>query len=541
MTARDITAIILANRCLNYGSIFNSHYINDHPLFLPAGSKLAVELLLDFYQKDCNVLISTDVIHKHEERVPSYEAFNNANLIQIENKNDICEVILELLENITTNWVLINPIYSLPVQPPSQKLSIQIGEKLLYQDEWPGFTMDDDGNYTLMNQEDKSNELKRSFPIINIVTSPVSVLKDIIYHQSSKKRNSIHWICESLLNQYSSQIVKKVPWYNLVDKSTATYSKRLLLPSRNANNLFYDDIKDIIIKKSTNKKRLDDEKAYFRNLPTSVSYFFPRMLEPGESQEESFLLESIPYPSLSEVFLHWDIGNNNWEKIFDRIIFILNELKNSRPIELGSTSWLFSDKLKARWKYLLKSNNKYLEKWLSSEIRINGEVVPSLSTIIEYILPELSVLEKSSQIQLIHGDLCFNNILCSPFYSSIKLIDPRGELPVNSTLAVGSGDSRYDLIKLNHSINGNYDSIVSNLYEIKYTESDIQLDVYIPKVKPIVSSLFQEKMTCSIAHEELNLLTASLFFSMLPIHSDDHRRQLALTATGALILKSCLK
>ena len=94
-------------------------------------------------------------------------------------------------------------------------------------------------------------------------------------------------------------------------------------------------------------------------------------------------------------------------------------------------------------------------------------------------LPKIYPLEMNSQLQLIHGDFCFNNILCDPLYSAIRLIDPRGEAAPGNTFPPGYGDSRYDLVKLYHSIGGKYDSIVNNLFKVKWTNSNhIELEIY---------------------------------------------------------------
>ena len=43
-------------------------------------------------------------------------------------------------------------------------------------------------------------------------------------------------------------------------------------------------------------------------------------------------------------------------------------------------------------------------------------------------------------------------------------------------------------------------------------------------------------MPLGFSKRELNVLTASLFFSMLPLHSEDFERNLALAISGMILL-----
>ena len=93
-------------------------------------------------------------------------------------------------------------------------------------------------------------------------------------------------------------------------------------------------------------------------------------------------------------------------------------------------------------------------------------------------------------------------------------------------------------MKLYHSIGGKYDSIVNNLFKVKWTNSNhIELEIYTPNHQLFLVKLFKEiLMPPGFCKNELNALTASLFFSMLPLHSEDLERQLALAISGMILL-----
>jgi hypothetical protein len=90
------------------------------------------------------------------------------------------------------------------------------------------------------------------------------------------------------------------------------------------------------------------------------------------------------------------------------------------------------------------------------------------------------------------------------------MIDPRGDL---------CGDLLYDLAKLNHSVNGNYDCIDNQLY---YFDQNGEAKFFMTERAGIVGAF--EKMLVDLGFEEkdrreLDLVTASLFLSMIPLHS----------------------
>ena len=78
------------------------------------------------------------------------------------------------------------------------------------------------------------------------------------------------------------------------------------------------------------------------------------------------------------------------------------------------------------------------------------------------VVPEM--LFDVEEFSIIHGDLCFANIMVDENYSFIKVIDPRGKFGNFDVY----GDFRYELAKLFHSVDGKYDFIIKDLFKINY-------------------------------------------------------------------------
>ena len=99
---------------------------------------------------------------------------------------------------------------------------------------------------------------------------------------------------------------------------------------------------------------------------------------------------------------------------------------------------------------------------------MNGIQYLSLDEIcdkLKLVIPEM--LFDVDTFNIIHGDLCFANIMVDSNLSFIKVIDPRGKFGSYDIY----GDFGYELAKLFHSVDGKYDFIIKDLFTVQY---DIQ-------------------------------------------------------------------
>ena len=269
-------------------------------------------------------------------------------------------------------------------------------------------------------------------------------------------------------------------------------------------------------------------------------------------------LEYIPFPNLSELFLHWNIGSNSWIQIAKRLNIICSALESSPEagppiVHRADLDWLYSRKLKQRLTQLSSSQptikeligipwkqfwNEPIKLTLNGSTKSHFVSLPSPHNSSQALLKKLTVHERSCLLKRIHGDLCFNNILVEPLSGSIRLIDPRGEQPIGADWPIGFGDTRYDLIKILHSSRYLYDAVVNGLFELKKTPTSLQLKIDIPQQYAIANQAIREHLIQNqLSNEEERLLTASLFFSMLPLHCNEPLQCMVFTCIGSLILE----
>ena len=136
----------------------------------------------------------------------------------------------------------------------------------------------------------------------------------------------------------------------------------------------------------------------------------------------------------------------------------------------------------------------------------------------------------NKSLTVMHGDLCFSNILIQNRSNSIKIIDPRGNMfddgNKNDNII---GDFFYDISKLGHSLIGNYDNIVTGYYNLNF---DLKSNQYMlefeNKEQYEFHKYFYNKVyTFNVTQTEIKASISNLFLSMLPLHNENKNRQIA--------------
>ena len=121
-----------------------------------------------------------------------------------------------------------------------------------------------------------------------------------------------------------------------------------------------------------------------------------------------------------------------------------------------------------------------------------------------------------------HGDYCFSNILFDMNSFICRLIDPRGRIHDQTIY----GDPRYDIAKLRHSVVGGYDFIVHGLFNLNEKENCFEIKKTQPYFQTQLTQIFDE-YTIKYGYnlDEIKLIEALLFTSMIPLHKDNIQRQ----------------
>ena len=184
----------------------------------------------------------------------------------------------------------------------------------------------------------------------------------------------------------------------------------------------------------------------------------------------------------------------------------------------------------------MKQNDNF-KNFFKNEISVNGKKYQSLESIMKLLEVEIpNMLYDVDEFHIIHGDLCFANIMIDTNLSFIKVIDPRGKFGKFDIY----GDVRYELAKLLHSVDGKYDFIIKDMFHVAYNVDDatITYSIIDRKRNFDLYELFVEVFAEEIAGDikKIEFIEALLFLSMIPLHGESLQHQMVMLGTGLEIL-----
>jgi len=316
-----------------------------------------------------------------------------------------------------------------------------------------------------------------------------------------------------------------------------------------AFNSFKNYPEEGVVVKTSGDSRLKNEASFYDEAKKErLDNFFANKLLFTEVENEPYALtlELYDYQDLGFLMIEdKDFKKEQWEKIRDRIVFILDRFQTkSVPGKVISFRQdrvkMYLEKTKHYYDVLIKDFPvfKYFEEL---GVILNGRNLFSFASLwptIQKVVQE-NIIDKDVDHCFIHGDLCFSNILCSDKNHIIKLIDPRGSFGKSLV----HGDSLYDVAKLMHSYEGGYEYIINDAYKIDYglnKDDCFYVDFkFINDNKNKIQKIFEEleifRDPCA------RLIQGLIFIGMCSRHYDNQERQIIMYCTGLQILEDVLK
>lgn len=340
--------------------------------------------------------------------------------------------------------------------------------------------------------------------------------------------------------KYSLKAVKTNNWCDIghLDKY---YNAQLGVKAREFNHIVIDKNRGILTKTSSDKEKFIGEILWAIKLPKDLEYTCPRIFSYSTNYNNPYIaMEYYSYHTLHELLLYSDINKKQWITIFNKIKFIFDDFSrytvNGDGIEESLKS-VYLDKTIQRLNKL--KENEFFKKYFTQSFYINGKCYNSLNEIIAKLKIQVpKILFNIEKFSIIHGDLCFSNILVDSNNSFVKLIDPRGNFGKFDIY----GDSRYELAKILHSIDGKYDYIIEEQFDLTVDDNKMN---FVIKNQHRSFDLCKEffnifKDVIGERKKEIELIEALLFISMIPLHNESLRQQCVMLGTGIEILDRCI-
>lgn len=315
-------------------------------------------------------------------------------------------------------------------------------------------------------------------------------------------------------------------------------ARKRLINTRYFNTLRFDETEGTIRKSSSNKAKLADEIAWAVELPRPLRRFIPTVYDHSTEPEGPFIeMEFTAYPSLDECFVYARFDHDAWQKAFARIFELVGRFGQHTfrdPRIDADLREMFLAKTCDRLRQI-EADPPFPCALLDRPLMVDGVACPPFRQVMDELedVLEGAGLLHTEHLQVIHGDLCFGNILFDHKHGLLKVIDPRGRFGRH----LHYGDVRYDLAKLSHSALGLYDLVVLERFHVQHVSEDAyRIDFRQDPYHRAVGEIFRHRLARE-GHDlrAVRLLESLLFLSMVPLHCDHPHRQLAMFLRGMTI------
>jgi|ETNvirnome_6_100_1030635.scaffolds.fasta_scaffold00175_22 hypothetical protein len=307
-----------------------------------------------------------------------------------------------------------------------------------------------------------------------------------------------------------------------------------------AYNSFYVDSSGGTITKQSKEPRLRDEIVYYeamRNTPHTI--FFPRFL--GSRFEDGMYkmeLEYYAYKNLGDYMVYEPFNRDFWEKVARSLQTVLGRFAETR--QKGDFSSyaraMYIDKTEKYYLDLLK-NSKFKAMSENGTLKINGEQYLNFGEIWDDVKVKIEKeLANLQQMSVIHGDMCFSNILCGINSKTdtciLKFVDPRGHFGASGIF----GDPLYDYAKLIHSYEGKYEYIIYDQFALEENESLTEFHIAYPNANHHrIKEIFGD-----FGPPSARLIEGLIYIGMCSRHYDSEKRQTVMYTNGVRLLNEAL-
>jgi hypothetical protein len=350
--------------------------------------------------------------------------------------------------------------------------------------------------------------------------------------------SSFYYALQLYSQKYALTPIKTDKWFD-IGHADKYYNAQLEVKAREFNHIKIDKQRGILTKSSDDVDKFIGEIKWYLKLPADIEYVRPRIFDYSISYNKPHVsMEYYAYHTVHEMFLYGDLNRSQWINIFKRILFVCRDLQRYtvRDDDIKQAlEDMYLHKTIQRFDRLQR-DERFAE-FFSKAITVNGVKYKPLNGVIKVLRETIpAMLYDVDQFHIIHGDMCFANIMVDNNFNFIKLIDPRGKFGKYDIY----GDQRYELAKLFHSVDGKYDFIIKDLFNLDYNLDRAVINYRInDRVRDYdLYELFLEVFNDEIGDDlkKVELIEALLFLSMIPLHGESLKHQLTMLGTGLDIL-----
>lgn len=323
------------------------------------------------------------------------------------------------------------------------------------------------------------------------------------------------------------EIVEADQWLDFGHLQTFFRSRLAVTTARVFNTVRIDGL--TARKTSDDRAKIRAEAHWLHAIPAPVQIHTARLLAHGVDDGKAFYETEYEYlPVVSELFVHGLLGRASWMRIVSACEALLTACAADKGEGAADEALrtLCVDKTLSRLERHARETGFDVTRPLSFE----GRPTPSLASIAERLAAVLD-LRSGRRESVMHGDLCFSNLLYDSRVRRVRALDPRGLVGARPGIY---GDLRYDLAKLAHSIVGRYDQIIAGGFVATERDGDFGLSFEAIAAQPWLEAGLGEMTVDGVGALSPTVRAAmtTLFLSMIPLHADRPHRQRAFIANA---------
>ncbi len=534
MEKQKVNTIILSAGKFNPKNI-SVGMITD-PGLLPIRSKPAINWCIDSAIKNGADKIKI-VLRENNTRLSRFLGYSYPNVQQyfIESDSDISSSVINLLDSCDENFstqiifgdTLIDETF------PEEDDVFLSSPNIKASKQWCLVSKDKKGYLARIYNKERDISIADKEALVGYYKfSDTKLLKQLLATEFLNYEASFINVLQKYHNIHPILIKTTQRWFDFGHVSGAVQARLELFSAREFNSLKVDAVRGTITKISRNKQKLLDEANWYKELPTDVACYAPRVFNVSENAETTSVeMELYGYANLAETFIYGSNNLEDWYNIIEALLKVHKVFENyTEPQDKEELVEIYQNKTQRRIDEIATKNPEIFKMMQSDYISINNVHYKNYPLLKSALNTEVAKLVNYDKRTIVHGDYCFSNILFDSMHYIFKLIDPRGRFKTQSIY----GDPRYDIAKLRHSIVGLYDFIVAGLYKLKASGKDfydfqISTPVLTEKLEPFFDELV---VNYGYDRKEIKLIEALLFLTMIPLHSDDIQRQKAFYLTS---------
>ncbi len=515
----------------NYGKLPMALYpINGHTI---------LQHIANNYSVNDNIVVTGYEEFDALQRYLTINKYKNISLYKLKVLKDLGNTIKETLEYLkitNEDQIVINFADTLIDNeniPTNSIVCISGGE---ISKKWTYFTHTEGIITSILDRKEANFNLSNSKLFVGVISisHPLDFLKNLRY-QPCDSNTTLFEALKLYSNSHPFEFVEAQHWLDLGHPDDY-FNSQISIKAREFNHMSFDRNRGILRKTSDDKSKFKGEIEWYLKLPNKLKYVSPRIFDSCVDYDNLYVeMEFYSYPTLLELYLYGNIGREEWKRIFSKIKFVLNdfakyEIKDDK-IKKSLYEIYYTKTVERLGK--LKNNNNF-SSMFDSPIMVNGKKYKNLNKIMALL--EVVIKKELLDVQkfcIIHGDMCFANVLIDEKLNFIKLIDPRGKFGEFDIY----GDQRYEIAKLFHSVDGKYDYIIKDLFEVEKQDNTINYKIF-DKFDFSLFELMKEELQDLIGNQQRNIeiIESLLFLSMIPLHGENIKHQYAMLAVGLDIL-----